>query len=159
IKEANENAKKAGVTDRVTFKQGNLFEQKLDDANVLTMYLLSSVNLQLRPKILAEMKPGSRVVSHAFTMGDWDPDQDATVPNRIYLWIVPAKVDGTWQAESGARKFTLNLKQTYQKLTGTATVEGKTASLTGRLNGDAIEIETDLGGGTTKLRGVVKGRA
>ena len=79
IAEANENAKKAGVTDRVTFVQGNLFEQKIGKANVLTMYLLQSVNLQLRPHILAELRPGSRVVSHAFSMNDWEPDQHVNV--------------------------------------------------------------------------------
>ena len=124
IAEANENAKKAGVTDRVTFVLGNLFEQKIGEANVLTMYLLQSVNLQLRPRILASCKPGSRVVSHAFSMNDWEPDQHVNVNGRnLYLWIVPGKAEGTWQAESGGRKFTLNLKQAFQKLTGTATVE------------------------------------
>ncbi len=159
IAEANENAKKAGVTDRVTFVQGNLFEMDIGKANVLTMYLLQGVNLQLRPRILAELKPGSRVVSHAFSMNEWEPDQHANVNGRnLYLWIVPAKAEGSWQAESGGRKFTLNLKQAFQKLTGTATVNGVSAPVTGRVNGNAIELTADLGGGARELRGEIKGK-
>ena len=107
IAEANENAQKAGVTDRVTFVLGNLFEQDISKANVLTMYLLQGVNLQLRPKILSDLRPGSRVVSHAFSMNDWEPDEHVNLNGRnLYLWIVPGKAEGTWQAESGGRKFT-----------------------------------------------------
>ena len=160
IAEANENAQKAGVTDRVTFVLGNLFEQKIGDANVLTMYLLQSVNLQLRPRILAELKPGSRVVSHAFSMNEWEPDERANVNGRsVYLWIVPGKAEGTWQAESGGRKFTLNLKQEFQKLTGTATVNGVSTPVTGKLTGNAIELSADLGSGAVKLTGEIKDNA
>jgi len=157
IAEANENAKKAGVTDRVTFVLGNLFEQKIGEANVLTMYLLQSVNLQLRPRILAELKPGSRVVSHAFTMNEWEADERANVNGRnVFLWIVPAKAEGSWQAESGGRKFTLDLKQEFQRLTGTATVNGVSTPVTGKLTGNTIELSADLGSGATTLRGEVK---
>lgn len=90
IKEANERAKEAGVTDLVEFRQQDLFETDLSKADVLTMYLLPSVNLKLRPKIMKEMKPGSRVVSHAFDMGDWTPEQKVTVDGRtVYMWTVP----------------------------------------------------------------------
>ena len=160
IAEANENAQKAGVTDRVTFVLGNLFEQKIGEANVLTMYLLQSVNLQLRPRILAELKPGSRVVSHAFSMNEWEPDQHVNMNGRnLYLWIVPGKAEGTWQAEGGGRKFTLNLKQEFQKLTGNATVNGVSAPVTGKLTGNAIELSADLGSGATQLRGEIKDNA
>ena len=160
IAEANENAKNAGVTDRVTFVQGNLFEMNLGKANVLTMYLLQGVNLQLRPRILAELAPGSRVVSHAFSMNEWEPDQHVNLNGRnLYLWIVPGKAEGTWQAESGGRKFTLNLKQAFQKLTGTATVGGKSVPVTGQLVGNAIELSADLGGGAMQLRGEIKDNA
>lgn len=92
IKEANERAKEAGVTDLVEFRQQDLFETDLSKADVLTMYLLPSVNLKLRPKIMKEMKPGSRVVSHAFDMGDWAPEQKVTVDGRtVYLWTVPKR--------------------------------------------------------------------
>lgn len=157
IAEANENAQKAGVTDRVTFVLGNLFEQDISKANVLTMYLLQGVNLQLRPKILSDLRPGSRVVSHAFSMNDWEPDEHANVNGRnLYLWIVPGKAEGTWQAESGGRKFTVVLKQAFQKLTGTASMDGKSIPVTGRLIGNGIELSLDLGGGATQLRGEIK---
>lgn len=157
IAEANENARKAGVTDRVTFVQGNLFEMKFADADVLTMYLLSGVNLQLRPRILSELRPGSRVVSHAFGMSDWAPDEHVTVAGRqLYLWIVPGKAEGTWQAESGGRKFTLTLRQAFQKLTGTALIDGKSVPVSGRLTGNTIELSTDFGSGAVQLRGEIK---
>ncbi len=160
IAEANENAKKAGVADRVTFVQGNLFELKIGEANVLTMYLLQGVNLQLRPRILSELRAGSRVVSHAFSMNEWEPDQHVNVNGRnLYLWIVPDKAEGSWQAESGGRKFTLNLKQAFQKLTGTAVRDGKPAPVTGQLNGNSIELSIDFGGQPMQLRGQIKNNA
>lgn len=156
IAEANENAQKAGVTDRVTFVLGNLFEQDIGKANVLTMYLLQGVNLQLRPKILSDMRPGSRVVSHAFTMNEWEPDERANVNGRnLFLWIVPGKADGTWQVESGGRKFSVVIRQAFQMLTGTADVDGKSVAMTGRLVGNGIELSLD--GGRTELRGEIKG--
>ncbi len=158
IAEANENARKAKVTDRVTFVQANLFDTKIGEANVLTMYLLQSVNLQLRPRILAELRPGSRVVSHAFSMNEWEPDQHERVNGRnVYLWIVPGKAEGNWQAEIGTRKLTLAFKQTFQKISGTATMDGKSVPVTGKLVGEAIEFSADLGGGMTQLRGRIKG--
>lgn len=92
IKEANENARREGVTDRVSFRTADLFETNLSEANVVTLYLLPDVNLKLRPKLLKELKPGSRIVSHAFNMGDWEPDDTRTINGRtIYLWTVPAR--------------------------------------------------------------------
>jgi trans-aconitate methyltransferase len=92
IKEANERAQEAKVTGLVEFRQEDLFQTDISQANVLTMYLLPSVNLKLRPKILSDMRPGSRVVSHAFDMGDWAPEQKVTVDGRtVYLWTVPPR--------------------------------------------------------------------
>lgn len=92
ISEANENARKAGVADKVKFIQGDLFQTSLKEPTVLTLYLLPAVNLKLRPKILDEMKPGSRVVSHSFDMGDWAPEKTVDVDYRkIYFWTVPKK--------------------------------------------------------------------
>jgi hypothetical protein len=91
IAEANENAKAAGVTDKVKFIQGDLFEMDLSNATVITLYLLPELNLKLRPKLLA-LKPGTRIVSHAFDMGDWKPEQTLQVGTRtVYYWRVPAK--------------------------------------------------------------------
>ncbi len=92
IQEANDNAKKAGVTDRVKFIEQDLFQADIREATVVTMYLLSSVNLKLRPKLLAELKPGTRLVSHAFDMGDWKPDKEVKVDSRtVYFWTIPRK--------------------------------------------------------------------
>lgn len=89
IKEANENAQNAGVTDKVEFVQGNLFEADVSEASVVTLYLLESLNLKLRPKLLEQLKPGSRVVSNTFSMGDWAPDKTETVEGyTIYLWTI-----------------------------------------------------------------------
>lgn len=92
IKEANENAKAAGVTDKVRFVEGNLFDFDFSEASVVTLYLLPSVNLKLRPKLLKELKPGSRIVSHDFDMGDWEAEKVVEVGNdTIYFWTVPGK--------------------------------------------------------------------
>ncbi|WP_459617931.1 SAM-dependent methyltransferase [Bordetella sp. 2513F-2] len=91
IQEANANAKEHNVTDKVKFIQGDLFEQDLSEATVISLYLLPSLNLKLRPKLL-ELKPGTRIVSHAFDMGDWPPDQTLNVNGRtVYFWTVPEK--------------------------------------------------------------------
>jgi SAM-dependent methyltransferase len=90
ISEARANAEKAGVTGRVKFLEQDLFETDFHEATVVTLYLLPSLNLKLRPKLLKELKPGTRIVSHAFDMGDWKPEQEIDVDGRtVYLWIVP----------------------------------------------------------------------
>jgi tRNA G37 N-methylase Trm5 len=96
IKESTENAKKAGVADRVKFVQQDLFETNFKEATVVTLYLLPAVNLRLRPKLLADLRPGTRVVSHAFDMGDWTPDQVIKVQGNqtertVYYWVIPEK--------------------------------------------------------------------
>jgi SAM-dependent methyltransferase len=99
IREANANAKKEGVTNLVDFRQADLFTSDFRDASVITLYLLDSLNERLRPKLLAELKPGTRIVSHAFRMGDWQPEQEKSVDgNMIYMWTVPAK-----KAQAGER--------------------------------------------------------
>ncbi|MGH1395233.1 MAG: class I SAM-dependent methyltransferase [Trichormus sp.] len=93
IQEANINAQKAGVTDRVKFIQQDLFNTDLSDATVVTLYLLPDINLKLRPKLFKELKPGTRVVSHAFDMGDWQPDKTLQVDGRtIYYWVIPEQI-------------------------------------------------------------------
>ncbi|MGL5839181.1 MAG: class I SAM-dependent methyltransferase, partial [Sphingorhabdus sp.] len=92
IKEANANAQKEGVTELVDFRQADLFTSDFSDASVITLYLLDSLNEKLRPKLLAELKPGTRIVSHAFTMGDWKPEQTRNVNGRmVYMWTIPAR--------------------------------------------------------------------
>jgi SAM-dependent methyltransferase len=144
IEEANENAREAEVTTLVEFRRENLFDTPIADASVLTMYLLPTVNLKLKPRVLDELKPGSRVVSHAFSMGDWQPDHFEKVEgSSIYLWIVPAKVDGRWTI-AGDKSFTIELTQSFQEVRGSAVMNGRTVPLTGvTLRGDRLAFTLD----------------
>ena len=133
------NAEKAGVADRVEFRRADLFATDFTQASVITMFLLPDINLKLRPKIL-EMKPGTRVVSNTFTMGEWEADETSNVPEAdgyyrtALLWIVPAKVDGHWRSAQGD----LDFSQTFQKLGGSVTTSNGPVMLNGRLQGDRI---------------------
>jgi len=120
IRQAQANARKAGVADRVEFRVEDLFQTPLRDASVLAMFLLPEVNLKLRPRILAEMRPGSRVVSHAFDMGEWVPTQRGRVGgSTLYLWIVPAQVQGRWRLEEeGGRSAELIFTQRFDRVDG-----------------------------------------
>ena len=107
IKEANENLAKAGVGDRVRFINADLFESNLSDATVVTLYLLSELNLKLLPKLLRELKPGTRIVSHAFDMGTWKPEQTLKVNGRsVYFWTIPAPGTPAYDAAMAAAKGT-----------------------------------------------------
>ena len=156
IQEANDNARRAKVTDKVAFYQRDLFETDLDSATVITMYLLPQVNLELRPKLL-KLKPGTRLVSHDFDMGDWQADSHVKVESKekyggsggtsdVYFWVVPAAVAGAWQWElraSGKEQaaYELKLEQRYQAISGTISVGGGTAKITNaRLRGDQIRF-------------------
>src|SRR5687768_5031489 len=161
IKESNENAKSAGVTDKVQFSIKDLFTMEFGDANVLTMYLLPDVNMKLRPKILNDMKPGSRIVSHSFDMDDWKPDaEDEVDGSTIYYWVVPAQVEGTHEAKLKAdgggqeQQAKLTLKQSFQDVTGTANIGGKDVEIKdGKLKGSELSFTADGKKYTTKLEG------
>ena len=149
------NAAKEGETDKAHFMKADLFETDLSKASVITMFLLPDINLKLRPKIL-DLKPGTRVVSNSFTMGDWKADETATVSEgcssycTAYLWIVPAKVGGRWQLPEGE----LTLKQSYQTVTGTLKTGNVTAQITGgKLNGDRLSFRA----GGAQYSGTVNG--
>lgn len=148
---AKKNAAAAGVTDKATFEKADLFETDFSKAQVITMFLLPSINMKLRPKIL-DLKPGTRVVSNSFTMEEWQDDETGTVEGdctswcTAHLWIVPAKVDGTWQLGSNA----LTLKQSFQFFTGSL---GSQGVADGRLRGDEITFSV----GNAKYTGKVEG--
>ncbi len=134
------NAAKEGVSDRASFVKADLFESDFSQATVITMFLLPDINLKLRPKIL-NLKPGTRIVSNSFTMGDWAADDTVIAKDgcisycTAYLWIVPAKVEGSWKLEDGE----LSLKQTYQVVSGTLRRGASTVQIAnGKLNGDQI---------------------
>jgi len=135
------NAKEEGVSDKATFIQADIFEADFSKATVLTMYLLPSLNLKLMPTIL-KMKPGTRVVTHAFTMGDWEPDQTASVDSRsAYFWIVPASAEGNWFWKTPTGNAELKITQNYQKISGTLEVDGKALPLNNALlQGDRISF-------------------
>ena len=147
------NAQQANVTDKATFVKADLFETDFSKAQVITMFLLPSINMRLRPQIL-KMRPGTRVVSNTFTMEDWQPDQTETIGGdctswcTANLWIVPAQVQGTWQVGQNA----LTLKQTFQNVEGTL---GSTAISGGKLRGDEITFSA----GGTKYTGKVNGNS
>lgn len=117
IREANANAKEAGVEDMVVFVEGNIFETDFSQASVLTMYLLNSVNLKLRPTILESLEPGTRVVSHSFNMNEWKADDQFNVNHsNIYYWEIPAKADGKWSWQADGKRFTMNVEQEFQEV-------------------------------------------
>jgi SAM-dependent methyltransferase len=138
------NAQKEGVSSDAKFIEADIFESDFHKATVVTMYLLPDLNLRLRPKLL-EMKPGTRLVSHQFTMGEWQPDETSNFDGRTaYFWMVPARVEGDWKLSYGGNakvERAINLKQTFQKVEG-AIVSG-TARLglrDLRLRGDRFEF-------------------
>ena len=166
------NAIKAGVTDKATFVKADLFETDFSQATVITLFLLPDINLKLRPKIL-DLKPGTRIVSNTFTMGEWKDDETATVTDKegcsyyctAHMWIVPAKVAGTWHSTQGD----LTLKQEFQMVQGSLKSGASTAAISnaklradqfsfsagganysGRVSGNTIEGTVTTGGNTTK---------
>ena len=166
------NAAKAGLTGKATFIKADLFETDFSQATVITLFLLPDINVKLRPKIL-DLKPGTRIVSNTFTMGEWKDDETATVEESAgcsyyctaHLWIVPAKAAGTWQSAQGE----LTLKQEFQMVQGTLKSGGNSAAVTngrlradtisfsaggatyaGRVNGNSIEGTVTAGGNATK---------
>ena len=159
VAEARANAKQAGVQDRVRFMEQDLFETDFSKATVVTMYLLPDVNIKLRPRILDELAPGTRIVSHAFTMGDWDSDQYQSVEGRsLYMWIVPARVAGTWRVAHPQGDITLQVAQLYQKLTVTARRHDAMLGVQhARLQGDRLELVLDDGGQPLRFVGRVRG--
>jgi precorrin-6B methylase 2 len=152
------NAEKEGVSGKANFLKADLFETDFSRASVITMFLLPDINLKLRPKIL-ELKPGTRVVSNTFTMDDWIADETATLDANTgcstswctaLLWIVPARVEGSYTLPQGQ----LVLKQQFQVLSGTLTTEGRTLALEGKVRGEAVSFSA---GGKT-YRGRMKGK-
>jgi hypothetical protein len=152
------NAIKAGVADRATFVKADLFETDFSSATVLTMFLLPDINLKLRPKLL-ELKPGTRVVSNSFSMGEWTADDSFTVDDNdcsswctALLWIVPARLAGTWRLPDGS----LTLAQEFQMVSGTLATGGRKAEIAeGRIRGEELTFTVEGALYTGRLRGDV----
>ena len=140
---SRKNAAKEGVSDRVTFIQADFFEASFSEATVIALFLREDINLALRPKIL-EMAPGTRVVSNIFHMGDWKADEVVKVEDEdyyfknhtVYCWIVPAKLEGTWELPQGE----LKLKQCFQMITGTLKSGGLSMHVSGKMTGERIDF-------------------
>ncbi len=155
VKKSRENAAAAGVASRVEFREEDLFKTDLSHASVITLYLLPEVNLELRPKILA-LKPGTRVVSHDWDMGDWPADRSITVDvpdkqiglektSKVHLWIVPARLHGAWCGSGKTRRTTLQVDQKYQSLRATLARAGARHSFDGRIRGAQVQsVDGDL---------------
>jgi precorrin-6B methylase 2 len=157
---SKKNAAAAGVADRATFAKADLFESDFSKAQVITMFLLPTINMKLRPKLF-DLKPGTRIVSNSFTMEDWEADETKTISGdcsnwcTALLWIVPAKVEGTWHVGPD----TLALKQQFQMVSGTL---GSTPISAGRLRGDEITFTVGTATYTghvdgTVIKGTIKG--
>lgn len=143
IEEAVEYADWTGVNDQVHFIEDDLLCADFSEATVVTLYLLHTVNLSLRPRILQELRPGTRVISHAFDMGGWTPDEQRSVGGaKIFKWIVPAQVEGhwSWTAEDG-RQFHVELSQDFQMIKGKAWIDQRRAQLrTALLRGNRLDL-------------------
>jgi SAM-dependent methyltransferase len=150
------NARDAGVADLAVFREQDLFKTDLSRATVVTMYLLPEVNLQLRPSLLA-LKPGTRLVSHDWDLGDWKPDQTSVVPvpdkkvgldksSKVHLWIVPAKVEGLWCGAGLLKDHSLQLAQRFQVFEGTLKRRDRTRPVTGRIQGSTLSTEAHRNG-------------
>ena len=176
VKLANNEANKRGVSDRAAFYVQDVFKADIGKATVVTLYLLPGMMLNLRPKILKELRPGTRVVSHDYHFDDWMPEDQFTwdVPEKeaingvpkatVYLWIIPARVAGTWQvsvAAPAAEKFELALKQKYQDINGTVAgggAQGRKLTLS-RLSGNDITFAVQSGSERHVFKGRVSGES
>jgi hypothetical protein len=145
VKHANANAQAAGVAGngkgQALIRHGDIFQTDFTQATVITLYLLPALNMKLRPQLLA-MRPGTRVVSHSFTMEDWEPDEVSSLDGRrAYFWVVPANVSGNWILEAGNQRSELSLEQTFQKVSGTVALQPVLGGLRDtRLRGPFIQF-------------------
>ncbi len=145
-------AREAGVADKVSFRVQDLFQTDLSKATVVTLYLLPDFNLTLRPKLLA-LKPGTRIVSHDWDMGDWKPDQTTVVSvpdkkvgldksSKVHLWVVPARIDGLWCGSGPLRDFSLRVQQQFQEVQATLTRRDRIREIQGRMAGAVLKTQS-----------------
>lgn len=166
IRAARENAIKVGVEGKARFLEQDLFKSDFHDASVVTLYLLEELNQKLRPQIFAQAKPGTRVVSHAFTMGDWEPDAHRMIKIKgedydAYYWVVPANISGRWKVtgdESGEVPNTVTVEQKFQNIT-VRTGDGGEVLGKGKVNGATFTftVNKDPGGNSKVFRGTIDG--
>ena len=154
VAQSREAAQQAGVGQKAHFREQDLFKTDLSPASVVTMYLLPEVNLQLRPRIL-QLRPGTRIVSHDWDMGEWEPDRTVTVEapdkpvgrdktSKVHLWIVPARVDGQWCGAGKWKGATLRVQQSFQKFRAEIAEPQGTRAFEGRIAGDVLRVQGGL---------------
>jgi protein-L-isoaspartate O-methyltransferase len=173
VEQSNAEARKRGIAERVSFQQQDVLKARIDNATVLTLYLLPGMMQSLAAKFMRELKPGTRIVSHDFPFGDWKPDREMTVDvtekygtagqwkSTLFYWVVPAHVQGTWNVTASGLEggpIAVALEQRYQYLTGAANAAGKRIAVNeGRLEADQVRFRLALPGGLYEFRGKVSG--
>lgn len=154
IADSKRNVEEAGVGDRVRIVEGDLFTMDLSPATVVTLYLLPSLNVKLRPQLFEQLRPGTRIVSHDFDMGDWEPDRVITVEgshgtHMVYYWVMPADMAGRWRIEGGSGG-ELELEQRYQSASGSLLLDGYMTRVTeARVRGDTVTMTVEGSGRRT----------
>ena len=174
VRLSNDEAKRLGVAPSARFLRQDLFETDLTQATVITMYLLPQVNMALRPRLASELRPGTRIVSHDFGLGDWRPDAQVKIPvpeksygpphSTIFLWVVPAFVAGAWEGSLGdsakAPSFQVELRQQFQQLSGTLRVGNRSAKLDqATLAADRVMFSAIIDSGRERFRHAFTGRS
>ena len=173
VKQSNGEAGKRGIGERVSFRQEDVMQAKIDEATVVTLYLLPGMMQQLQAKFAKELKPGTRIVSHDFPFGDWKPDREVSVDvpekygtpgqwkSTLFYWLVPAQVQGAWEVSAPGlvpSPLPLAIDQKYQFIQGGITEKGKQVPLAGgKVEADHISFKLPLPAGTFEFRGVVEG--
>ena len=160
VAESRDNAVKAGVSDRVAFREGDILKSDFRDATVVTLYLLPVLVERVKPRLLA-MKPGTRIVAHDYGFADWKPDRHVVISKNFYLYVVPARVAGRWRLQTslpgGGREYGLVFEQSYQEIRGGARVAGGyLPAFEARLEGDRIAFVLVEDGTSHRFEGRVR---
>jgi SAM-dependent methyltransferase len=172
VQQSNAEAKRRGLSDRVSFKEQDVLQASIEEATVLTLYLLPGMMQTLQTKLLRELKPGTRIVAHDFSFGDWKPDREVTIDipekygtvgkwkSTLFYWVVPAQLEGAWQITmrgAVSQPIAVTFAQQFQVLDGTAAVRDKRIAITeGRLDANRVRFKLMLAGVPYELRGVVE---
>lgn len=157
IEESRANARAAGVGDRVTFIHQDLFEADIREATVVTLYLLTEINVRLRPKLFRDLQPGTRIVSHNFDMGEWKADRYIFVDlgrydfHELYFWVLPANVSGVWKGTTPQRTWSATIRQRFQRIEGNISIDGEVAPISNAsITGNVIRFSSKTNTGGSK---------
>jgi precorrin-6B methylase 2 len=168
LRDSAENARKVKVSDRVAWRREDIFKTEIAKATVVALYLSPELNVKLRPRLLKELKPGTRIVAHAYDMGDWKPDKEEAIANskyKVYVWVVPANVEGEWRwsvrTPNGESSDLIRLVRRYQALSGAMKLNERVLLVNGRVDGYNVTFsvpgESNGKPVTMEFRGTVHG--